>query len=145
LRNPGYIRPWQHVLEALAGYLQLCVRLAQSKERHGHSAWNFAPNPEAQVRVQDFVQAMIDSWGSGASIRVVEAPDCPETASLLLDNAKACGELGWRPLLRLEQTIGLTTDWYKAFVRGASARNLCLSQIERYQDTLLANSRGDDR
>jgi len=135
LRNPEYVRPWQYVLEPLAGYLELCRRMGRGEAAFaGHGTWNFAPDTGAQIPVRELAQKIIALWGKGTCLVRQDAFAHKETASLLLDNSKARRELGWRPILNIQDSLALTVEWYKAFFGGADARELCLEQIGRYLD-----------
>ncbi len=127
VRNPKFIRPWQHVLEPLSGYLALA-------ERELSGAWNFGPADEDARTVEDVVNAVIEQWGGGEwTADRHEQPH--ETKTLRLNTDKAHTELGWSPRWTFDETIEQTVAWYKAAHDGASAdelRALTLQQIEAY-------------
>ena len=117
LRNPGAVRPWQHVLEPVSGYLMLARRLAT--KRHGATAyadgWNFGPNPGADLTVEQLARLMVAHWGRG-EIEIDRDANAPHEAhTLRLDSSKALHALGWKPLLTLEESIRWTVDWYRHF------------------------------
>jgi CDP-glucose 4,6-dehydratase len=138
VRNPDAVRPWQHVLEPLGGYLLLGARLAghgtQEPERFCE-AWNFGPLAEAARPVGELVQALVAAWGEG-SWEDRRDPAAPHEAQLLrLSIEKAQAQLGWRPRWSFEQTVAGTVEWYRAQQRGlppAQLRELCLAQLRRY-------------
>jgi CDP-glucose 4,6-dehydratase len=118
LRNPDAVRPWQHVLEPLAGYLMLSERLARG-DRTCARGWNFGPAPGQSVSVADVVGRITDRWGVGARWRVERRPDAPhEAAFLALDSSLAAERLGWRPRLDLDRAVEMTVDWYRLWAKG---------------------------
>lgn len=136
LRNPGAVRPWQHVLELVRGYLVLGERLLEG-DASAVTAWNFGPDPENEVEVGALVGAMRDRWGEGAPQVRVEPSPLKEANYLKLDIAKASAGLGWRPILGFAETIALTADWYRAYQADpAQARTLVDRQIAAYRARL---------
>ncbi len=134
IRRPEAVRPWQHVLEPLSGYLVLAQELAGDDpvRRAGLSdGWNFGPAERDARPVQWIVERMATRWG-GADWRVER--DGPHEANMLkLDCSKARNRLGWRPRLDLETTIDWVIDWYRGHLDGADMRELTLKQIEAYE------------
>ena len=131
IRNPGAIRPWQHVLDPLAGYLKLAEKLAVEGAAFA-SGWNFGPW-DSDVRPVEWVaRAFVDRWGGGASIRTDAASGVHEAHVLKLDSSKARAQLGWAPALDLAAALSWTVDWYKAHAAGADMRSFTLEQIRRY-------------
>jgi CDP-glucose 4,6-dehydratase len=136
LRNPGAVRPWQHVLELVRGYLVLARRLLDG-DASAVTAWNFGPQVENEVDVGGLVQAIHAHWGAGAPSVVVEPSPLQEANYLKLDIAKAGSGLGWRPVLGFEETVRLTCDWYKGYQADPStARALVEAQIAGYRARL---------
>jgi CDP-glucose 4,6-dehydratase len=134
LRNPRAVRPWQHVLELVRGYLVLADRLLDGE---GQGSWNFGPARENEVEVGVLVEALRRQWGEGAPRVRIEPSPLHEAGYLTLDIAKAEVGLGWKPVLGFADTIGLTTDWYRAYLADPSrARALVERQIEAYQARL---------
>lgn len=135
VRNPDAIRPWQHVLEPLGGYLLLGARLRGPQADAHAEAWNFGPRPEDARPVREVVEFLIESWGSGRW-HDRRDPGAPHEAGLLrLSTEKATVRLGWAPRWRFEEGLRRTVEWYRAFDAGASAAalaDLCLRQIEEY-------------
>jgi CDP-glucose 4,6-dehydratase len=136
IRNPDSVRPWQHVLEPLRGYLMLGARLMEG-ERAFAEAWNFGPNPEDIVPVKEIAARVIEAWGEG-SIKNRPDPGAPPEAVLLYLNIEKAGErLDYKPVLGLEDGIGLTVDWYRAYRDDPSkARELTHQQVKDYWERL---------
>ncbi len=131
IRRPEAVRPWQHVLEPLLGYLLLAQRLAAGEPGFAEG-WNFGPDDADTQPVQWIVDRMAGRWPEGADWRVES--DGPHEATLLrLDSSKARTRLGWTPTLDLPTTIDWIIDWYHRFYGGAPARDLTLNQIDRFQ------------
>lgn len=138
VRNPGATRPWQHVLEALGGYLLLGARLldpvAANTKRYCE-AFNFGPRPDSNKNVRELVEKILNCWGSG-SWRDVSSVQSPHEASLLsISIDKAYHVLKWSPLLDFNETICRTVDWYKYLREDpAHIREFTLNQIRSYQE-----------
>jgi CDP-glucose 4,6-dehydratase len=132
LRRPAAVRPWQHVLEPLAGYLILAERLSSDPQGFGE-AWNFGPVSDEARPVAWVVDRLSRLWGDGA--RWEPDPDThPHEAGLLrVDASKARARLGWTPRLSLEEGLRWTVDWYKRCEAGEDAAALTLDQIERFE------------
>lgn len=129
MRNPDSVRPWQHVLEPLYGYLLLAARLLDG-DRGAAGPWNFGPDTDAIVTVRTLANAIRRSWGPGApDIRMADGIRLAEANILRLDSTKAKAGLGWHPRLTLHQAIDWTVDWYRAFLGGGDMRALTLAQI----------------
>lgn len=133
LRNPAAVRPWQHVLDLLHGYLRLGERLLAADDG-AVGAWNFGPARSNEVTVGHLIARALAAWG-GAPIPVhVEPSTLLEAGILKLDTAKAEAGLGWRPVLGFDRTLRLTMDWYREYCdRSASARALVEAQINDYR------------
>jgi CDP-glucose 4,6-dehydratase len=135
LRNPKSVRPWQHVLEPVRGYLMIAAGLID-RGSHYSGGWNFGPDSGATVPVGTLADMVIAGWRDGQPPRyVVERRDNepPESVVLRLDSTKAGVELGWRPLLRLEETVAMTVDWYQRHRREpARMRAFSETQIDNY-------------
>lgn len=112
VRNPAAIRPWQHVLECISGYLLLGARLYENKKRLSN-AYNFGPLPQNHLAVKELVEMAIRRWGSGSWRTVYEKHPPHESGILKLDISLAEKELGWKPTLSAAQAIEWTIDWYK--------------------------------
>ena len=131
LRNPGATRPWQHVLEPLAGYLLLAARLRERPSEYG-GAWNFGPSTQEVRTVHDVARAIVQHLGRG-SIETVGAEDALQEANLLQLNCdKAHQLLGWYPRWSVDETLEATARWYAEVLGGAKAEDLTRSQIRDY-------------
>lgn len=132
VRNPASIRPWQHVLEPLSGYLRLAARLLEEPRRFS-GAWNFGPAEPTPVTVLELTRLFVKAWGSGKVVIKRDPGAVHEAPTLALDPAKAFTRLGWRSVLSVEETIEQTVAWYKASGgRGFDAAAFSVSQIETY-------------
>ena len=137
VRNPCAVRPWQHVLEPLSGYLQLGAAILANPTRRLCSAWNFGPTLENSRTVRDLVERIVGCWGSGAW-RDAPSSGAPHEATLLrLDIAKAHRELGWAPRWNFDHAVDRTVAWYKAHEHGASVRDECFDQIAEYETSAI--------
>ena len=122
IRNPQATRPWQYVLEPLSGYLLLGSKMYKDGKRYS-SAWNFGPNDENIITVDELVKLVINNWGSGTY--KVDNYNHPHEASLLkLDISKARAFLGWNPVYNICKTIERTISWYKKFYNGIEKEKL---------------------
>jgi len=132
IRRPGSIRPWQHVLEPVAGYLALGARLLAGESSLA-TAWNFGPSDDDAWPVSRIADVMAHRWGNGASWAVDPAPSVHEATHLKLDAGKARAELGWRPQLRLQSALAWIADWYRAWQACADMQAFTLNQIAEYE------------
>ncbi|MFA6074224.1 MAG: CDP-glucose 4,6-dehydratase [Negativicutes bacterium] len=131
IRNPYSIRPWEHVLEPLAGYLQLAENLYTEGHKFAE-AWNFGPSDEDAKPVEWIVERMCQLWNSGATY-IVDDGDHPHEAHYLkLDCSKSRQELGWKPRWNLSETLGKIVDWHVAYINREDIRRICQQQIEEY-------------
>lgn len=135
IRNPWAVRPWQHVLEPLSGYLLLAERQRERPVEFS-GAWNFGPRGSDCVSVGAFTQAFVTAWGVGAALEpLAEAgPDAPHEAGLLrLDITKAETVLGWSPRYDLRQAVDETVAWYREAGRTDDVQDLCVEQLRRFE------------
>lgn len=135
IRYPNSVRPWQHVLEPLHGYLTLAQKLFE----HGHAfseAWNFGPNDDDAKSVSWIVERMSQLWGEGAKWHVQEGEQPHEAGLLRLDTSKAKNRLDWSPALKLEESLKLIIDWHQRFQQGFNTRQICIDQISQFQARL---------
>ena len=144
VRNPNSYRPWQHVLQALSGYLTLAGKLVTSDNPNLCSGWNFGPLPGNELPVTDIVEMFIEEWGDGLW-NDVSLPNQPHEASILrLAIDKALWELDWKPQWDIHQTINMTAKWYqKYFEDPKSMRQVCYDQIASYEAKLLDEKKVD--
>jgi CDP-glucose 4,6-dehydratase len=112
IRHPNAVRPWQHVLEPLSGYLTLAARLYTDGIKYG-GAWNFGPSTKNMVTVKQLVEEVIKQWGQGRYAIADSTDDQKEAGLLSLDISKAVNSLGWQPVLDLVQTVRLAIEEYK--------------------------------
>ncbi len=142
LRYPQAVRPWQHVLDPLAGYLMLAQSMLLDPAR-APAALNFAPDAESFRSVCDLVQAFTTRWGGRPGWRF-DTDEHPHEASLLtLDASRARSLLGWRPLLSFDEAVTWTADWYRAFWNGDDVALVTRQQIDAFSQRL--DRLGDDR
>ena len=137
IRNPEAVRPWQHVLDPIAGYLLLAERL-WARVPNAAGAWNFGPNQDAMRPVSWVVDHVLSRWAGSAGWRHHSEDQLHEAKLLLLDSSKARKELGWRPMLDLETALDWTVDWYRAHTGGADPYRTTIEQIRRYASLLQA-------
>jgi CDP-glucose 4,6-dehydratase len=134
LRNPDSVRPWQHVLEPLSGYILLAERLQQSDGHAFASAWNFGPDTNDVTPTRGVAELTARLWGPDAQVVLDPPTDAySETSCLALDSTRARSELGWRPRWSLEQALRETVIWHRAWMDGADMRRACQDQISSYQ------------
>jgi CDP-glucose 4,6-dehydratase len=130
LRNPFATRPWQHVLEPLAGYLRLAELLPTHKSISG--AWNFGPDMNGVASAKAIAEALIAQWGSQIKLEINPGA-FHEAAILALDSTKAKSVLGWFPQLSISEAIAWTVEWAQRQLKGELAAEISLDQIRRYQ------------
>lgn len=131
LRYPNAIRPWQHVLDPLAGYLQLAEHLFEHGDPYAE-AWNFAPREDDARTVGWLAERIQTSWGVTPRWRPQEGPKPHEHIYLKLDSSKARALLGWEPRVGVEDTVEWVVEWYRGFYDGQEARDLIEQQLERF-------------
>lgn len=138
IRNPHAVRPWQHVLEPLSGYLNLAERLLNHGPKYGE-AWNFGPDESDAKPVNWIVRQLADEWGADAQWRLDDEPQPHEAQILKLDCSKAAYSLNWRPALTLKEALRLTADWYRRRNKGEDPHSITHEQIGHFiqllQDT----------
>jgi CDP-glucose 4,6-dehydratase len=131
IRNPDAVRPWQHVLEPLGGYLRLAERLFEQGQAFAEG-WNFGPRDEDCRPVSWIVERLAAEWGEGLRWQADAAKQPHEAKTLTLDSAKARARLGWSPRWELATTLRSIVRWHKAHRDGGSAREATLAQIVEY-------------
>ena len=130
IRNPKAIRPWQHVLEPLSGYMLLAQKMWEEPTKYCEG-WNFGPEAESITHVWDVATMLTKYYGSG-ELKDVSNPSALHEANLLmLDITKAKFLLGWKPRTNIEQCCKLTADWYKRYQQ-EDVYNLCIEQIKLF-------------
>ena len=140
VRNPDAIRPWQHVLEPLSGYLRLGSLLLADGHRY-EGAWNFGPTKERSDQpVRWVVDRFLAEWGAGSWTTPANAEGQPHEAQRLsLDSTKAREQLGWAPVWDPSEAVRRTAAWYREYYQApASARALVEHELEAYQDDASA-------
>ncbi|SPF76922.1 CDP-glucose 4,6-dehydratase [Aliiroseovarius pelagivivens] len=137
IRNPHSIRPWQHVLEPLSGYLALAAKLLTDGAPYSEG-WNFGPDVSDTVDVRTLAGLMQHSWGPGGPQFEFGNPavNLHEAGILRLDSTKAQTRLGWRPQLDLARAVLMTVDWYRAHLAVENMKDFTLSQIAHYGDLM---------
>lgn len=131
IRRPGAVRPWQHVLDPLAGYLALAEQLWEEPALAG--SWNFGPNPQEAATVREVVELARTGWPD-AQVAYGDGKEGPHEAGwLALETSKARVRLGVKPRWNLQQAVARTVQWYRRQGEGADARSLCESDIETYE------------
>ncbi len=140
LRHPKAIRPWQHVLEPLRGYLQVAENLYNG-DTQSAGAWNFGPVDEDCLSVAWLARELASKWGREVEWEADRIPHPHEDTFLKLDCSKARALLGWAPVLRLSDGLQWIADWYQALDRSADMRSVTIAQIELYRE--LATQRSD--
>jgi CDP-glucose 4,6-dehydratase len=133
IRRPLAIRPWQHVLDPVMGYIQLAEKLLGNDAAKFATAFNFGPAESDAQTVGWIVERMAKAWGSGATWKIDADLGVHEAGYLKLDASRAHAELGWRPKLDLETTLAWLVEWYKAWQVGAEMQKFTLDQIAAYE------------
>ena len=134
LRHPEAVRPWQHVLDCLNGYIILIDKMVALHEGFDFTGgWNFGPNADSFVSVGQITSKAMTHWGSSESW-ITDSERKPHEAQLLaLDSARAQANLGWKSLLSSQNSLAWTLDWYKGLDSGLSAREVTRKQIETFR------------
>ena len=131
IRNPLAIRPWQHVLEPLSGYLVLAQELFLNGDEFAE-AWNFGPTDEDCKSVSWILDRMVDYWGNDVSWSIDDKSNPHEAGILKLDCSKALQRLQWRPKWNLEKTLNSIVNWHRVFLDNGDLRKESLNQIHKY-------------
>jgi CDP-glucose 4,6-dehydratase len=136
IRSPRAVRPWQHVLEPLSGYLMLAAKMVQNPSPQWCGAWNFGPLPDGAVTVREIAEIFIESWGQGTWIDRSEGNKPHEAHFLRLSIEKALTDLAWRPRWSVREAVRRTAQWYKRYYADpTSATAACLDDIGAFHDT----------
>lgn len=140
IRYPNAVRPWQHVLEPLSGYLMLAQRLYDDGPAFG-GGWNFGPDDENVKPVRWFIERIIKIWGGNASW-TIDRNDKPYEADYLkLDCSKAKSLLGWYPQWNIKLSLEKTIDWFKAYYENEDMLIATVSQIRNYEECIRIRPR----
>lgn len=131
IRSPHSIRPWQHVLEPLSGYLSLTEQLVTNGESF-NGAWNFGPGDKDAKSVEWIVMKLCSLWGNDASYEVTPHPQSHEATYLKLDISKSVALLNWHPKWSLDKAISTIIDFTKSWQNKEDLRQVCVRQIEEY-------------
>ncbi|MCD4663975.1 MAG: CDP-glucose 4,6-dehydratase [Bacteroidales bacterium] len=131
IRSPFAMRPWQHVLESLSGYLILAEKLFNHGIKYAEG-WNFGPNDNDVKNVEWITKTICNFWGNGASHETDQNPQPHEANYLKLDCSKTKAELQWEPKWDIEKTLKSIVEWNKSYLNKENVRQLCLNQIETY-------------
>lgn len=130
IRSPKAIRPWEHVLEPLSGYMLLAQKMWSNPTKYCEG-WNFGPENNNILSVWDVASSIIKSFGYGVLNDVSNHKDLHEANLLMLNISKAKTRLGWHPRLNAKQTAELTTDWYKRYQK-ENVYDLCVEEIKKF-------------
>lgn len=131
VRNPHAIRPWQHVLEPLSGYLTLAMKLYVDGPNYSE-AWNFGPDDSDAKPVEWLVKKICEKWGNNASYEIDKGDHPHEAGYLKLDWSKAKSRLGWYPRWNLEKAIDKVIEWTRAYKENKDLTDICLREIDEY-------------
>lgn len=132
IRNPRAVRPWQHVLEPLRGYLLLAQKLYDNGAEYAE-AWNFGPDDKDAKTVGWIAEKLCSKWGGNASYKLDEGNHYHEAQYLKLDCSKAKNRLGWKLKWDIEKALDKVVEWSYAYQKGDSIRNICHKQIKEYE------------
>ncbi len=130
IRSPKSVRPWQHVLEPLSGYMLLAQKMWDEPTKYCEG-WNFGPCSESITPVWDVASMVIENYGSGKLNDLSDPNALHEAKLLMLDVSKAKFQLGWEPRMNISQCIELVVDWYKRY-KAENVYKLCVEEIESY-------------
>jgi len=140
LRNPASIRPWQHVLEPLSGYLLATEHVWQAMP-HVPESWNFGPESDSDVAVGIVAETVCDLWGGGIKPKIeADVHQLHEAKLLRLDSSKAKAELGWKPRLTLPDALAMTVAWHRARLDNKNMQAFTLAQIDEYQSPSVSHT-----
>jgi CDP-glucose 4,6-dehydratase len=134
IRNPNATRPWQHVLEPLRGYLMLAQLLYNNPEYA--QGWNFGPDDTVIISVKQLTQKIIEVWGQDISLEIDKNYNPHEAQYLKLDCSLAKQKLNWKPILKLDDSIEMTVEWYKAYKNNCNLEEITLDQIKQYEKSI---------
>jgi CDP-glucose 4,6-dehydratase len=135
IRNPNSIRPWQHVLEPLSGYIFLAERMWNDENTYSEG-WNFGPTMDSEVTVAKIADMLVKIWNENASWKKIDYQETimKEASYLKLDSSKSNNKLAWQPRWNLEQGLAKTVEWYKAFLRAEDVQEVTMKQISDFME-----------
>jgi CDP-glucose 4,6-dehydratase len=136
IRSPHAVRPWQHVLDPLSGYLWLGALLSKDPQKYS-GQWNFGPDDGSHLTVAEMADRLINYWGGGSWSDLSDPHALHEAKILRLNCDKARAELHWRSVLTIDECLQMTADWYKGFYmtnQNTDVYSFCVSQIHDYLD-----------
>ena len=139
VRNPSAVRPWQHVLEPLSGYLMLAERLSTQGSAFAEG-WNFGPADSDARPVEWIATRLVERWGEQSAWRTDGGPHPHEAHYLKLETSNARARLGWCPRWSLSTALDLIVDWHRAWLTGCEMQGVCLAQIALYRDAPIRSS-----
>ncbi|MDD3594271.1 MAG: CDP-glucose 4,6-dehydratase [Candidatus Gastranaerophilales bacterium] len=139
IRNPVAVRPWQHVLEPLSGYLLLGEKLLTNGRKYAEG-FNFGPNEDSVLKVADVAQKVVEFYGKGEVV-MHKKDDLHEANLLMLNIEKAQQLLGWAPTFNASEAIQATIEWYKRFYNGEKMNNFTISQINYFEEKSTAREK----
>ena len=131
IRSPEAIRPWQHVLEPLTGYLMLAKALYEEGTTFAEG-WNFGPDDSDARNVEWIVNKICTLWGEDAGYQIDSNPQPHEANYLKLDCSKVKAELGWYPQWNIDKALTSIIEWTRVYLKGDDLMNVCNKQIEEY-------------
>ena len=136
IRYPKSIRPWQHVLEPLYGYLLLAEKLYSHEGIKFSKAWNFGPKKENNTNVYDLAKKLKKITNSKSKISITKIKNFSEAKYLYLDSSKSMKFLKWKKILNLKKTLNLINEWHQAFLKKKDLRKITISQIKKFTKDL---------
>lgn len=136
IRYPEFVRPWQHVLEPLHGYLRLAMALCGDNGRRFAKAWNFGPAVSDAKSVRWVVERLCELWPTPATWMIDPVEHTPESRYLALDSGQARAELGWGPLLTIDQVLGMTVEWYRSHRRDPGVTRRQIAEYMRIAEAV---------
>lgn len=139
IRNPKAIRPWQHVLEPLAGYLILAQKLLEDESSYA-DAWNFGPSEDSAIPVQELARRLFNLLESETGWHSSFQTSPHESQLLRLDISKARHGLGWEPLWSIDDTLEKVAEWHRGWRSKVDIESLCIGQIDAYQNQVANRS-----
>ena len=133
IRNPEAVRPWQHVLEPLRGYLMLAERLYEKGPEFAE-AWNFGPDDHDVKKVEWIVRKLMKDWGTDVTLKVHQEITLHEAQYLKLDCSKAKTRLNWHPIWNVQTALSKIVEWNKAYIEKKDMKDITLNQIKEYME-----------